>query len=315
LGGEFEFRCPFKIRFGFFVAEKKGDFSFFVNEKSPFCFYHLIGHILVVNNMAPKRKAQPKEVAPVAQPEVMYNLSSKLAQAPAPVVFDAEMIACIGTIMKRTVLNANDAIALRIMWEDGLIISVGATYESVNNNIPVVRLLTSTLGNGLDKIITANSFSPHFPDWQLYNNGRTDKLLGALILEKAKHLTKVQIDEVTLKRNNLVALVNRTRRNIILDMELACTPDGSKKKLKTGKEVNAEVYSNAKDAQDANGDGEDDEEGADGEPLTESSSSSSSSSSIRTTSKNVTDAIVACFPELKDGAHVELVDGQLRLVV
>ena len=261
-----------------------------------------------------------------------YNCDSviSVADAKPPLVFTEKITKTVTDVMKSTTRNKARARSLKELFEDSGIISVDSTFEEVNGNAPLQRLIRSTLGMGLSKVMEGSVFSNVVPDFDLFFNCSTDAKLNQFLSSKAIVITYPEMVILQGQAKKLSALVSRTRKNLLEDMELSGTPDRSNhKKQKTAHEVEVQMkedaakckkandMSNKNEGDDKNKDKEDEMEGDDDEEgITEFSlSSSSSSSSVKTISKKVVERVVEFFPELKDGHYLELIDGMLKLVV
>ena len=260
-----------------------------------------------------------------------YDCTTHVTEAVNSVgmVFSAEIIASVGNVMKSQIRNKKRAEDIRNMLEEKGLISIDATHQDITSNVVLQRLLKTHLAEALPKEkSTSVFFQKYVTDFSLYFNGSTDAKCNALMTQSGC-TSAVDMLAAQQASKKLQAFVTRVRNNMIDDMDFPGTPDRtSHKKLKTQAEVQAQMAadatklkeandaSNAKKEGDNDEDEDDDDEDEDEEELTATEqSSSSSSSSKKTLSKKVVNVVVECFPELKEGYYLELVDSMLSLVV
>ena len=246
--------------------------------------------------------------------------------------FTPEINAGIIGIMKSTIRNKKEARNLRFQMEDAGIIAVGCSHEDIMSNGPLQRLILATLAVGLPTTIVDSAYSKLVSDFDLYTNCNTEPKLTTFIKTRNLKVNLAQYQLISASSKKLVNLITRTKNNMIDDMEFDGAPDrSSRKKLKSQDEVQQQMTrdkelcesatANANQKQGGKDDEDNDEDIEDDEPeegITETSSassSSSSSSSVKTVSKKVTDKVVDVFPELLDGAHLQLINGILGLVL
>ena len=235
--------------------------------------------------------------------------------------------------MKSSMRNKERAQQLRTQMEDAGIISTDSTHEQIMGNTTLQRLLKTKLSLRLSKDPKDSVFSKLISDFDMFTNCNTDAKMNSFLKARKLKVSSSQLPLLIQKAKGLVAKVTTTKNNMIDDMEFDGTPDRtSRKKQKTALEMQQQLKEDEATCQDATNDankkrgfedesqedneGEEGDEDVEEEGMTEvSSSSSSSSSSVKTCSKKVTEKIIEVFPEIVDGAMLQLVDGVLMLVI
>ena len=250
--------------------------------------------------------------------------------------FTQEMILMLVKVMKTASHNKKRAVLFKTLLEDTGCISTEATFEEIEGNSALNRLIRLHMVNGLEKEASTSNFFPEwFSDWDLATNGTTETKLNQMVALNHPNMSAIDRLKLIVQSKKVTAFVNRTKREFMDNMEFPGSPDrASHKKLVNAADAEsrikaqndkvqainqAEIDGKKRKAEGAaNGEEEEEEEEEEAEPIeglfmTESEvTTSSSSSSKKKPSKRLINALIECFPELIDSKYaLQLVDGEL----